>query len=64
MFYFGSKFYRDNSEVTTLRLLTAIFAIIWSGWTSGANFIRLPTKKSCEIAAANIFSLLDEVDEE
>ncbi len=50
--------------MTTLHLLTAIFAVIWSGWTSGANFIRLPVKKSCEIAAANIFSLLDEIDEE
>jgi hypothetical protein len=44
--------------------MTAIFAVIWSGWTSGANFIRLPAKKSCEIAAANIFSLFDEIDEE
>jgi len=47
MFYFGTMFVRDNSSITTLNLLTAIFAVIWSGWTSGANFIRLPTKKSC-----------------
>lgn len=64
MFYFGTMFYRDNSSVTTLHLLTAIFAVIWSGWTGGANFIRLPAKKSCERAASNLFFLLDEKDEE
>jgi len=64
MFFFGTMFYRDNSNISTLHLLTAIFAVIWSGWTSGANFIRLPDKKSCEIAASNLFFLLDELDEE
>ncbi len=47
MFYFGTMFEKNNSQITTLNLLTCIFAVIWSGWTGGANFIRLPIKKSC-----------------
>lgn len=64
MFFFGAIFYRENTDIKPLNLLTAIFAVIWSGWTSGANFIRLPTKKSYERAASNLFELMDEIDEE
>jgi ATP-binding cassette, subfamily B (MDR/TAP), member 1 len=63
MFYFGAQFFKNNREITALDLLTAIFAVIWSGWTSGANFIRLPDKTLCRKAAAYLFFILDEHDE-
>ena len=64
MFFFGTMFYRDNDEIRRLDLLTAIFAVIWSGWTGGANFIRFPAKNSCKNAAAKLFYLFDQIDEE
>ena len=64
MFFFGTMFFRDNGEIKRLNLLTAIFAVIWSGWTAGANFIRLPPSNCCKNAVSKILYLIDQKDED
>lgn len=52
MFYFGSIFLKDNSnKMSVLSLFSAIFAVIWPGWTSGSNFFRAPDFEMCKKSA-------------
>lgn len=63
MFYFGSLFLKNNPDsVTVLSLFTAIFAVIWPGWTSGSNFFRAPDLVMAKKASVNHF-LIDSIDE-
>lgn len=48
MFDIGSVFLRGNQSMTVLSLFTAIFAVIWPGWTSGSNFFRTPNWEKCK----------------
>jgi hypothetical protein len=63
MFYFGSLFLRDHPDsVTVLSLFSAIFAIIWPGWTSGSYFFRVPDFKMTKRLSANLFNVMDSID--
>ncbi len=64
MFYFGSLFLKNNPDtVTVLSLFTAIFAVIWPGWTSGSNFFRAPDLIMAKKASVSHFALIDSIDE-
>ncbi len=62
LFWFGSLFRRDNADVEVIDIFTAIFAIVWAGWTAGNNFFFMPDIAQGEKAAANLFYLLDRSD--
>lgn len=60
MFYCGSHFLKDNvSNLTVLSLFSAIFAVIWPGWTSGSNFFRFPDYKVAKEALINHLRIIE-----
>jgi hypothetical protein len=62
LFYVGAVVIRDNSDVGVVDVFTAIFAIVWSGWTAGNNFFFMPDIQAGEKAASHLFYLLDHRD--
>jgi ATP-binding cassette subfamily B (MDR/TAP) protein 1 len=42
LFWLGSIIRKDNDNISTHYIFTAIFAIVWSGWTAGNNFFFMP----------------------
>ncbi len=62
MFYLGSVILNKNSNVTVLSLFSAIFAVIWPGWTSGSNFFRAPDLNLAKKAAVSHFVVVDSID--
>ena len=64
LFWTGALFRRDNSDLEIVDIFTAIFAIVWAGWTAGNNFFFMPDIVQGERSAANLFYLLDRKDEE
>jgi hypothetical protein len=42
LFWLGAIFRRDVPGIETIDIFTAIFAIVWAGWTAGNNFFFMP----------------------
>ena len=64
LFWLGSIFVRDNSEVSTEDMFIAVFSVLFAGTTIGNNTHFLPDTSTCKIAAANLFHIQDSEDEE
>ena len=55
---------RDNPDVSLLNIFYAIMAITWAGWYAGNTFYFMPDIISGNQSAKNLFSILDEEDED
>jgi ABC-type multidrug transport system fused ATPase/permease subunit len=64
LFYGTSTIFRDNLSITTLEILINIIVAIWSGWYSGNSFYFMPNASSGKQSAINLFTILEEKDEE
>lgn len=62
LFYVGTIFIRDYG-VKLVDVFTAIYAIFFAGVTIGNNMTFLPDINEAKLAAAHIFSILDQEDE-
>lgn len=55
---------RDNPDVQLLNIFYAIMSITWAGWYAGNNFYFMPDVLSGKESAKNLFTILDEEDED
>ena len=63
IFYLGIVFMVDNG-LTIADVFTAIYAVLFSGMTAGNNAHFIPDVASSKKSAANIFLILDSLDED
>lgn len=64
LFYLGAIFVRDNEEVGTEDMFTAVFAILFAGMTAGNNAHFIPDQAACKMSAINLFMIQDSKDED
>lgn len=63
IFYIGTLFVRDV-PLKFIDVFTAIYAIVFAAMTAGNNSQFAPDVAAAKNSAANLFSILDEEDED
>lgn len=64
LFFVGSIFIRDHSDVSVEDMFTAVYALVFAAMSAGNNAHFMPDAAAANNAAANLFLILDSEDED
>ena len=63
LFYLGALI-KQRYNTSTKDIFYAVMAIVWSGWYAGHNFYFMPDVAAAKQSARNLFTVLDQEDED